>query len=368
MTAMAITGDVSGCTNTMTNKAEKMGAFMVATIAPPIVAATAMAITRRNVMHAIVYLVMSFIGSSLLFYLLGAPFLAVLELVIYAGAIMVLFLFIVMMLRVEADRRARAFMDAVRRDEDWALVFPAEDGAAPGFETVRRQWSGRSEPVRCRVYKRVPAQTLWDRLMRATYEYAEPGVLFIDRINQTNNLWYREHICSSNPCGEIPLPPYGACDLGSINLTAFVQDPFGRNVRLDLDGVQQTAAIATRMMDNVIDASQFPLQRQAEQARGSRRIGLGLTGLADTLIMLGLHYAEEPARELAARFTAGFLDYGTAAGETLVVLYQGRKEASDRVKALAAGTGVAAGAPPASVEMTYCCANPAEAARSARAA
>jgi len=194
-----------------------------------------------------------------------------------------------------------AFMDAVRRDEDWALVFPAEDGAAAGFETVRRQWSGRSEPVRCRVYKRMPARALWDKLMRATYEYAEPGVLFIDRINQLNNLWYREHICSSNPCGEIPLPPYGACDLGSINLTAFVREPFGRNARLDLDGVQQTAAIATRMMDNVIDASQFPLDRQAEQARGSRRIGLGLTGLADTLIMLGLHYAEEPARELAAR-------------------------------------------------------------------
>jgi len=194
-----------------------------------------------------------------------------------------------------------AFMDAVRRDQDWALVFPVEDGASTGFETVRRQWSGRSEPVRCRVYKRVRARALWDSLMRATYEYAEPGVLFIDRINQMNNLWYREHICSSNPCGEIPLPPYGACDLGSINLTAFVRDPFGRNAQLDLDGVQQTAAIATRMMDNVIDASQFPLGRQAEQAHGSRRIGLGLTGLADTLIMLGLHYAEEPARELAAR-------------------------------------------------------------------
>ncbi len=102
-------------------------------------------------------------------------------------------------------------------------------------------------------------------------------------------------------CGEIPLPPYGACDLGSINLTAFVRDPFGREARLDLDGIRETAATATRMMDNVIDASQFPLEKQAAQARGSRRIGLGLTGLADTLIMLGLHYAEAPARELAAR-------------------------------------------------------------------
>jgi ribonucleoside-diphosphate reductase alpha chain len=568
-----------------------------------------------------------------------------------------------------------AFMDAVRSDDDWALVFPAEDGAAVGVETMMRPWSGHSAPVRCRVYQRVRARALWDRLMRATYEYAEPGVLFIDRINQFNNLWYREHISSSNPCvtanawvhttegprqvsdligreftavvngnsysttkagffltgnktvyrlrtqegyslrltedhpvlrvvrltrqshktewikvcdikpgdrvmihnhrgaahwpslygekegyllgllvgdgtfgegqaqlrvwprelavnagaaddgvsavmqkveaitaempqrrnfsgwrrggggayrflklvyltqlaenlgiqrgnktitpamercssdfyrgflqglfdtdgsvqgsqekgvsvrlaqsdeklleaaqrmllrlgiastlyrhrrpagprlmpdgrggqrmyecradhelaisgdnlqvfaetvgfsdtqkqsrlkaalgnykrtlnrerftaaieavetdgieavydvqipgvnafdanglyvhncGEIPLPPYGACDLGSINLTAFVHDPFGDKARLDLDGIRNTAAVATRMMDNVIDASLFPLEKQAAQARGTRRIGLGFTGLADTLIMLGLRYNEEPARKLAA--------------------------------------------------------------------
>ena len=193
-----------------------------------------------------------------------------------------------------------AFMDAVRRDDDWALVFPAEDGAAAGVETVMRPWSGQSAPLRCRVYRRVRARALWDRLMRATYEYAEPGVLFIDRINQSNNLRYREHISSSNPCGEIPLPPYGACDLGSINLTAFVHNPFSDKARLDLDGIRNTAAVATRMMDNVIDASQFPLDKQAAQARGTRRIGLGFTGLADTLIMLGLRYDEEPARKLAA--------------------------------------------------------------------
>jgi len=193
-----------------------------------------------------------------------------------------------------------AFMDAVRRDDDWALVFPAEDGATAGVETVMRPWSGQSAPVRCRIYRRVRARALWDRLMRATYEYAEPGVLFIDRINQSNNLRYREHISSSNPCGEIPLPPYGACDLGSINLTAFVHNPFSDKARLDLDGIRNTAAVATRMMDNVIDASQFPLDKQAAQARGTRRIGLGFTGLADTLIMLGLRYDEEPARKLAA--------------------------------------------------------------------
>ncbi len=192
------------------------------------------------------------------------------------------------------------FMDAVRRDDDWALVFPAEDGAAAGVETVMRSWSGQSAPLRCRVYRRVRARALWDRLMRATYEYAEPGVLFIDRINEFHNLWYREQISATNPCGELPLPPYGACDLGSINLTAFVHDPFSDKTRLDLDGIRNTAAVATRMMDNVIDASQFPLEKQAAQARGTRRIGLGFTGLADTLIMLGLRYDEEPARKLAA--------------------------------------------------------------------
>ncbi len=191
------------------------------------------------------------------------------------------------------------FMLAVRQNQDWALVFPAEDIAGNG-EIVERGWSGRQGPVPCRVIRRVHARDLWERILRATYEYAEPGVLFIDRINRLNNLWYREHISATNPCGEIPLPPYGACDLGSLNLTAFVREPFTGKARLDFDDLRATAATAVRLMDNVIDASQFPLAPQAEQARASRRIGLGLTGLADTLILLGLHYAEEPARRLAA--------------------------------------------------------------------
>ncbi|KPL27258.1 MAG: ribonucleoside-diphosphate reductase [Acidithiobacillales bacterium SM1_46] len=192
-----------------------------------------------------------------------------------------------------------AFMEAVRRDVDWELVFPT-DGAAPDGEVVSRRWSGTSGPVPCRVHRRVRARALWEQLMRATYDCAEPGVLFIDRINAANNLHYREHISATNPCGELPLPPYGACDLGSINLTAFVREPFTPAARLDLEAIAATAATATRMMDNVIDLSQFPLAAQAEQAHGTRRIGLGFTGLADTLIMLALHYGEPPARDLAA--------------------------------------------------------------------
>jgi ribonucleoside-diphosphate reductase alpha chain len=196
------------------------------------------------------------------------------------------------------------FMQAVRDDSDWALVFPAselgESGAAD-TETVLRRWPDVPESVPCRILKRIKARQLWDQIMRATYDYAEPGVLFIDRINQLNNLWYREHITATNPCGELPLPPYGACDLGAINLTRFVRAPYSENAHIDFGGIADTVAVATRMMDNAIDVSQFPLPQQAEQAHASRRLGLGLTGLADTLIMLGLHYGELPARELATR-------------------------------------------------------------------
>ncbi len=199
-----------------------------------------------------------------------------------------------------------AFMQAVEDDADWALVFPVRggDGHEGDGETVMRRWSGSLDPIPCRVHSRVPARRLWDTLMRSTYDYAEPGVLFIDRINRQNNLWYREHISATNPCGELPLPPYGACDLGSINLAAFVRDPFGRAAKLDLDAVAETARTAVRMMNAVVDVSRFPLPEQERMARGTRRIGLGLTGLADSLIMLGLHYAEPAARELAAHAMA----------------------------------------------------------------
>jgi ribonucleoside-diphosphate reductase alpha chain len=182
----------------------------------------------------------------------------------------------------------------VQRDVDWPLLFPAGRlGGDEGGEVLRREWPGEAGAVDCRVLRRVPARELWDRIMRATYDYAEPGILFIDRINRENNLYYCEHIGATNPCGEIPLPPYGACNLGSINLTAFVRDPYGGRARLDLDAIGDCVAVAVRMLDNVTDLSRFPLPQQAEQAHGSRRIGLGLTGLADALIMLGQRYGSE---------------------------------------------------------------------------
>lgn len=184
------------------------------------------------------------------------------------------------------------FMSAVKRDADWLLVFPAATFASEG-ETILRDWPGFAQPVPCRVVRSVRARELWDTILRATFEYAEPGVLFVDRINRRNNLWYRERISATNPCGEIPLPPYGACDLGSINLTRFVSLPFSPRARLMTDALEATVPVAVRLLDNVIDASRFPLPQQAERARGTRRIGLGITGLADALLMLGLHYGSE---------------------------------------------------------------------------
>ncbi|RED18241.1 adenosylcobalamin-dependent ribonucleoside-diphosphate reductase [Pontivivens insulae] len=170
------------------------------------------------------------------------------------------------------------FMDAVKADAEWELTFDGQ------------------------VYRRVQARALWDLIMRSTYDYAEPGVIFIDRINQRNNLYYAEEIAATNPCGEQPLPPYGACLLGSINLARLVDDPYGAGAALDEDALGELVATAVRMMDNVVDASRFPLPEQEAEAQAKRRIGLGVTGLADALMMVGERYGSEEAAQLTSHW------------------------------------------------------------------
>jgi ribonucleoside-diphosphate reductase alpha chain len=179
-----------------------------------------------------------------------------------------------------------AFMRALAEDADWPLAFPC---AAAG---------GDAKPGG-RVHRRVPARELWDRIMRANYDYAEPGVIFIDRVHAGNNLRYCERIRAANPCGEVPLPPYGACDLGSLNLTRFVRAPFSASAQLDTDALREAAAVAVRMLDNVYAISNFPLAQQRDRALRSRRVGLGITGLADALVMLGIRYGAPESLRIA---------------------------------------------------------------------
>ena len=174
-----------------------------------------------------------------------------------------------------------AFMQAVKDNASWELC----------FEGV--------------VYKTVSARALWERIIRSTYAYAEPGVIFIDRINRANNLTYCEEIFATNPCGEQPLPPYGACLLGSINLASLVQEPFEPGAALDMAALEALTATAVRMLDNAIDCSRFPIAAQQEEAQAKRRIGLGVTGLADALIMCRARYGSDAANGLIEQWMGG---------------------------------------------------------------
>lgn len=173
-----------------------------------------------------------------------------------------------------------AFLDAVRDDRPWDLIFGGK------------------------IYRTLPARSLWERIMRATYDFAEPGVIFIDRINAHNNLRYCEEIHATNPCGEQPLPPYGACLLGSINLASLVEQPFTNGAKLDRAKLEERVRLAVRFLDNVIDVSGYPLKAQRDEARAKRRIGLGVTGLADALIFCGLTYGTSKAARTAGDWMA----------------------------------------------------------------
>lgn len=214
------------------------------------------------------------------------------------------------------------FIRAVKHNQPWPLVFPikAKQAAGDGIDlgdpeqVVWREWpvsdgyitNGQGE-VACRVYKRLPARRVWDLIMSSTYDFAEPGFVLIDRVNEMNNNWFEETIRATNPCGEQPLPPYGACLLGSLNLTKFVLDPFTEAARFDWEEFHQVACVFTRMLDNVVEINGLPLARQREEILRKRRHGMGFLGLGSTLTMLRMRYGsdesvrftEKVARELA---------------------------------------------------------------------
>ncbi len=207
------------------------------------------------------------------------------------------------------------FMEAVQADTEVELVHRAEPGAAhkAAGAVARQEADGSSNWV----YRRLPARALWDQVMRSTYDHAEPGVLFLNAINRDNNLGYCETIASTNPCGEQPLPPYGCCCLGSIDLTRFVRDAFEAHARFDEAAFVAVAKTAVRMLDNVLDITVWPLPQQQEEASRKRRIGLGFTGLGDALVMLGLRYDEAPARAQAARIAEVLRDSAYEASSDL---------------------------------------------------
>jgi ribonucleoside-diphosphate reductase alpha chain len=190
-----------------------------------------------------------------------------------------------------------AFMEAVANHQEWELVHKAN----PSKELLGKGAYQRDDDLW--VYRKVDAKEIWEAVMKSAYDFAEPGILFLDNINRDNNLSYCENISATNPCGEQPLPPYGCCDLGPIILPRFVKNPFGfiAEASFDFEAFAAVVKIQVRMLDNVLDATYWPLPEQAAEARAKRRIGVGFTGLGDALVMLKLPYNQEGARIVAAK-------------------------------------------------------------------
>jgi ribonucleoside-diphosphate reductase alpha chain len=199
------------------------------------------------------------------------------------------------------------FMAAVEKNLEFELVHRAKPSAQDARQRDDGLW----------VYRTVRARELWDQVMRSTYDHAEPGILFLDRINTDNNLRYCESIEATNPCAEQPLPPYGCCCLGSIDLTKFVKNEFTENSSFDFDHFGRIVATSIRMLDNVLDITAWPLEQQRNEAMAKRRVGLGFTGLGDALIMLRLRYDTEEARQMAARISESMRDHAYIASAEL---------------------------------------------------
>ena len=233
------------------------------------------------------------------------------------------------------------FMRAVREDRDWQLAFPVRAAEVAGEDTADRtkflwrEWPDASNYVAndeglvlCKVYKTLPARRLWDVIMSSTYDFAEPGFVLIDRVNEMNNNWWCENIRATNPCGEQPLPPYGSCLLGSVNLTSFLRDPFTDHARFDWEEFRQVVHVFTRMLDNVVEVNGLPLERQREEILRKRRHGMGFLGLGSSITMLGMKYGsrdsvaftDRVSRELAIAGWEAALELAEEKGPAPIML------------------------------------------------
>ncbi|HEU4709421.1 MAG TPA: adenosylcobalamin-dependent ribonucleoside-diphosphate reductase [Methylophilaceae bacterium] len=227
----------------------------------------------------------------------------------------------------------KEFMEAVKADSEWKLAFPIteKEAEADGInlddpnQVVWREWPVKGKyltresdgKAACRVYKTIKARRLWDVIMSSTYDFAEPGFILIDRVNEMNNNWFCENIRATNPCGEQPLPPYGACLLGSINLTMFVRQPFTDQAYFDWDEYREVVATFTRMLDNVVEVNGLPLQQQRDEIMRKRRHGMGYLGLGSTLAMLKMKYGEAASLTFTEEVTRVMAEVGWEVGVQL---------------------------------------------------